>query len=458
MSKKNSIDRKSFLKAGATLGIGAPFLSRSLSAEDLSASKPSGKIKVGQSRDRRARIAVIGVGSQGGRLVQGLTYQPDVDIPAICDIREERLAHGTKTVVDSGRPAPDTYTDYRELLKRDDIEGVAIATPWDLHTEMTLATLKSGKYCAPEVRGAFSLQECWDIVRTSEATGMPVMLLENHNYYRSELAVLNMVRQGLFGELIHGQCGYQHDVRYVKFRPGAEFGPDAEGPAKWRTNHSLNRNGDLYPTHGFGPLATIFNINRGNRIVSLTSTATKSRGLNSYIVQHGGEDHPNAKIEWGLGDIVTTVLKCANGETIVINHDTNLPRPYSNMGRVQGTKGLWMEDNNSIYLDGVSPNNRWESFDAYREKYEHPLWKNFLAAGVRGGHGGADYLKTRAFAQSVKRRLPTPIDVYDTATMLAITPLSEQSIAMGSAPVPFPDFTDGKWVTNKPSFGLDGDF
>lgn len=461
MSKKYSIDRKEFLKTGAALGMGAAALLTNTPAAAAEKKPKSAGIAVKQSRER-VRIAVIGVGSQGTRLTQGLTFQPDVDIPAICDVRPQQVERAQNLVQESGRPRPDGYSDgpydYLNMLRRDDIDGVVIATPWELHTEMTIATLKSGKYCAPEVRGAFSIQELWDIVKTSEETGMPVMLLENHNYYRNELAVLNMVRAGLFGELIHGQCGYQHDIRHVKFRPGVEFGENAEGAAMWRTKHSLNRNGDLYPTHGLGPIAMIFDINRGNRFVSLVSMATKARGLNSYIVERGGKDHPYADIEWGLGDIVTTIIKCANGETIVINHDTNLPRPYSNMGRVQGTKGIWMEDNSSIYLEGMSPGHRWEPFEKYREQYEHPLWKNFLASGVRGGHGGADYLKTRAFAQSVKRRLPTPIDVYDMATWLAVTALSEQSIAMGGAPVPFPDFTNGKWTTTKPSFGLESDF
>lgn len=452
----NKINRKEFLKKGTLTGLGASMIPSNFALGKKAPAFIQGK------DDRKARIGVIGVGSQGGGIVQGLTYQHDVDIIAVCDINPERIAYVQKMVVDAGGAEPTGYSngpkDYINLLERDDIDGVVIATPWELHTEMTLATMKNGKYVAPEVRGAFSIQECWDIVRTSEETGMPVMLLENHNYYRSELAVLNMVRQGIFGELIHGQCGYQHDIRYVKFRPGAEFGEKGEGAAKWRTNHSLHRNGDLYPTHGLGPIATIFDINHGNRFVSLTSTATKSRGLQAYVREHGGKDHPNADIQWGLGDIVTTVLKTSKGETIVINHDVNLPRPYSNMGRVQGTKGLWMEDNNSIYLEGRSPNHSWESFDLYREEYEHPLWKNFLEAGVRGGHGGADYLKTRAFAQAVKRQVPTPIDVYDSVMMLAVTPLSEQSIARGSAPVDFPDFTDGKWVNKKPSFGLDGDF
>lgn len=226
------------------------------------------------------------------------------------------------------------------------------------------------------------------------------MMLENYCYDRDSMAVLNMVRKGLFGELIHCQCGYQHDVR------GGKFGPNGE--VLWRGQHSVSRNGDLYPTHGIGPIANCLDIDRGNRFVTLTSTATKSRGIRDYMARKFGPDHPNAQREYALGDIVPTVIECANGETVVINHDTSLPRPYSNMYRVQGTKGLWMEDNMSIYLEGTSPEHTWEPFEPYMKKYEHPIWKKFLKKGIEADHGGVDYIKTRAFVECVKRQIPTP--------------------------------------------------
>lgn len=449
MSKE--ITRRTFIKSSAAAGLALSFAAPSiLTGKD----------------DRKANIGFIGVGSKGTSNLRVCLARGDVEVTAICDIDKEAADRSAKIVTDAGQPEPRLYTrgdeDFRRMLdQRDEIDGVIISTPWLWHTPMSVATMKAGKYCAPEVWGATTVDECWELVKTSEETGMPCMILENHCYDRDSMAVLNMVRKGLFGELIHCQCGYQHDLRKpYKFNPGVEFGSKAIGIARWRTQHSIERNCDLYPTHGLGPIANCLDDNRGNRMVYLTSTATKSRGLHNYIVEKGGPDHPNAKIEWALGDIVTTVIKTARGETIVINHDTNLPRPYSNMYRVQGTKGLWMEDGYLIYIEGLSPKeHQWEPFEPYMEKYEHPLWKKHLAAAKgRGGHGGADPLKNGAFVECVKRRIPTPIDVYDTAAWIVVSPLSEQSIAQGSAPVEFPDFTQGKWKTNKPIFGLTGEY
>ena len=288
---------------------------------------------------------------------------------------------------------------------------------------------------------------------------MPCMMLENVCYRRDVMAVLNMVRQGLFGELLHCHCGYQHDLRAIKFQPGVEFGAGATGEAVWRTEHSIRRNGDIYPTHGIGPTAHCLNVNRGNRFLTLTSTATKTRGLHEYVVANGGPDHPNAAVKFALGDIVTTVITCAGGETIVVSHDTNLPRPYSLNFRVQGTRGIWMSDNRSVYLEGVSPEeHRWESFEPYREHYDHPLWRRYTSESEGAGHGGMDFFVVHAFVESVKRKVPPPVDVYDAAAWSVISPLSEQSIAMGSHPVRFPDFTRGRWVTERPTFGLNDEF
>jgi len=203
----------------------------------------------------------------------------------------------------------------------------------------------------------------------------------------------------------------------------------------------------------------MMNINRSNRFVHLTSTATKSRGLHNYIVEKGGADHPNAGIEFALGDVVTTVIKTARDETIVVSHDTNLPRPYSLMFRIQGTRGLWLKDNDSIYIEGRSPEeHEWEPFAPYQQEFDHPLWKRYGEQAEGAGHGGMDFFVTHAFIESVKRKVSPPLDVYDAAAWSAITPLSEQSITQGSAPMQFPDFTKGKWQTRKPVFALDDDF
>jgi hypothetical protein len=285
------------------------------------------------------------------------------------------------------------------------------------------------------------------------------MMLENVCYRRDVMAILQMVRQGMFGELIHLQGGYQHDLRGVKLNDGktaygigAEFGEKGFSEAHWRTNHSVHRNGDLYPTHGVGPLAEMLNINYGNRFVSLSSLASKSRGLHNYIVAHGGENHPNAKVEFKLGDVVITQIKTANGETILLQHDTSLPRPYSLGFRVQGTKGIWMDVNHSLYIEGVSAKpDEWENAGPYLEKYDHPLWKQYGAEAEGAGHGGMDFFVLRAFVEAIKQQTPTPIDVYDSASWSVITPLSEMSI-QGNQTVEFPDFTSGQWMYRKNRF------
>ncbi|HZX73431.1 MAG TPA: gfo/Idh/MocA family oxidoreductase, partial [Cyclobacteriaceae bacterium] len=310
------------------------------------------------------------------------------------------------------------------------------------------------------------LQDHWDVVKAAERNKANVMMLENVCYRRDVMAVLNMVRQGMFGELIHLQGGYQHDLREVKFNNGTqpygggvEFGAKGFSEAAWRTNHSVHRNGDLYPTHGIGPLAEMININRGNRFTSLCSFSTKARGLHDYIVKIGGEKHENASVEFKLGDVVTTMIRCVNGETILLQHDTNLPRPYSLGFRVQGTKGIWMDVNKSLYIEGVSPKaHQWEDAKAYLEKYDHPLWVRWSKEADGAGHGGMDFFADHAFVESIKNQTATPQDVYDAAAWSAITPLSENSIELGNETVAFPDFTGGQWMYRKNNFALDNSY
>lgn len=450
------LSRRNFVKKTALGGIGVTLLGKTGISEAFSA-----PTILQDKDDRIIRLGFIGVGGMGTNLLRSCLTMQDVDIPAICDIDPKAMSRALTLVEESGRKRPDEYSkdeeDYLNLIIREDIDAVVIATPWLWHTPMCVAAMKAGKHVAPEVWGASTIEECWELVKTAEETGKQCMMLENHCFDRIEMSVLKMVRDGLFGEMLHYECGYCHDLRDVKFRPGAEFGPGSEGEARWRTVHSQKRNGDLYPTHGLGPIANCMNDNRGNRMVSLTSTASKSRSLSEYVIKRGGKDHANANIDWMLGDIVTTVIKTQNGETVTITHDTNSPRPYSNNMMAQGTQGLWKYHRglcNSVYVEGRSPGHQWESWEKYIPGFEHPLWKKFTAEGVRGDHGGSGYLKIRSFIECVKNNIPTPIDVYDTATWIAVTPLSEKSIALGSTPVEFPDFTNGKWLTNKPIFGL----
>ncbi|MCP4310633.1 MAG: Gfo/Idh/MocA family oxidoreductase [Bacteroidetes bacterium] len=446
------VNRRSFVKTSIAAGAGLTLGSMSALGHPL--------------QDEKVKIGFIGVGGRGRSHLKNLLNRSDVIVPAICDIDPEAISRTLKMIHDSGHDKPESYSDndfsYLKLLDRNDLDGVIISTPWLWHTRMTVDAMKAGIYAGVEVSAANTMEECWDMVNTHEATGIPAMILENVCYRRDVMAVLNMVRQDVFGELIHARCGYRHDLRGVKFNPGVSFGEGSHGEARWRTQHSMHRNGDLYPTHGVGPIATMMDINRGNRFESLTSHSTKSRGLHNYIVNHkeGGQEHPNAKIRWELGDVVTTQINTAKGETILVTHDTNLPRPYSLNFEVQGEKGITDFDFHTrrIYIEGTSKPHTWDDMEkGWLEKYDHPLWKRYGEYAAGSGHGGMDFFVDHAFVESVKRKVTPPLDVYDAAAWSAITPLSEQSLAEGNSLQYFPDFTRGNWIKNKPLFATQGD-
>ena len=443
-----TLNRRKFIKTSALAGTAALMTPKTLF-----------------SKNKKIKIGFIGTGLRGQWMVHLSTKYPEVSIPAICDIDKNMIASTVKILKKSGREEPRIYSngdeDFINMVKNEDLDAVYIATPWEWHHPMAVASMENGIHVGTEVPAALTVQDCWDLVNTSERTGKHCMIMENVNYRRDVMAVLNMVREGLFGEILHCQGGYQHDLRHVKFNDGlqpygggVEYGEKGFSEAKWRTQHSIDRNGDLYPTHGLGPVSNVLDINRGNKMQFLTSMATQARGLNKYIRDNGGNDHPNSKINFKCGDIITTTIKCYNGQTIVLSHDTNNPRPYSLNFRVQGTKGIWQKDNRSIYLEGLSTESHmWESEDAYLKKYDHPLWKKFESKASGSGHGGMDFFVLRDFINSIKNKTRPPIDVYDAASLSVISPLSEKSIRLGSAAVKIPDFTRGKWKNKKPVFG-----
>ncbi len=451
--KNIQLDRRRFIRNSAIGSAGlllAPYLSYAASPAD-----------------RKVTLGLIGVGLRGRNHLNNLLHRDDVVVKAICDIDPDALAKSQDLIRQAGKEKAQEYTGseyaFEKLLERDDLEGVIIATPWLWHTRMAVAAMKAGKYAGVEVSAANTLEECWDLVNTWEETGNPVMILENVCYRRDVMAVLNMVRQGVFGELVHCRCGYRHDLRGVKFNPGVSFGKDGYSEARWRTFHSMYQNADLYPTHGVGPIATMLDINRGNRFMSIVSTATKSRGLHDYIVNHpeGGEDHPNAAIRWRLGDVVTSLITTAMGETILVTHDTNLPRPYSLNFSVQGTKGITDFDYHTrrIYIEGAGEPHTWQDMNQdWLTKYDHPLWVKYGEYATGSGHGGMDFFVDHAFVETVKRKVQPPLDAYDCAAWSAITPLSEASIANNGEPQMFPDFTRGTWIKRKPVFALNDEF
>ena len=441
--------RRNFIKKTALTGAGISLLP----AVTFAANLPTFKQKL--------KLAFIGVGLRGTNHLSNALLRKDIIITAICDIDAKRTEISLQKIKDAGGIKPKVFGkseyDYRNLLALKEVDAVIISTPWLWHTKMAVDSMKAGKYTGLEVSAANTLEECWDLVNTHEETGSHLMILENVNYRRDILAVLNMVKQNVFGELVHFRCGYQHDLRFVKlndgktpYGKGVEFGEKGISESTWRTQHSVLRNGDVYPTHGVGPIATMCNINRGNRFTSLTSNASKAIGLHNYIVKHGGKDHPNASIKFKQGDVITTTIETAQGETIILTHDCNLPRPYSLGFRVQGANGLWEVDGNRIYIEGTSKPHLWDAADKWLQKYDHPLWKKHGEFASGSGHGGMDFFVLNAFVNSAKENTAPPLDVYDAAAWSAITPLSETSIENNGAPQDFPDFTRGNWVKRKP--------
>jgi predicted dehydrogenase len=421
----------------------------------------------GSSQMDKVRVGIIGVGSRGRLHLAEVLKRKDVEVTAIADPDKTSIEKALMVARQYGVKEPAQYSngnnDFQNLLKRTDIDAVIIASPWEWHVPQGIAAMKAGKAVGIEVCGASKLQDSWDFVNTYEQTKTPIMILENVCYRRDIMAVLNMVQQDRFGELLHLQGGYQHDLRAELFNTqtpccdGVDFGPGALGSAKWRTEHYVKRNGEIYPTHQLGPIAMMIDINRGNRLTKLSSVASQARGMNRYVANNpkGGPNHPNAKLKFKLGDIVTTQLQTAKGQTIVLTHDTSSPRPYNLGFRVQGVNGIWQDfhegefDQGMIFFEDKSPKHTWENPKKYMEEFDHPLWKKHEAQAAGAGHGGMDYFVINAFIECIKRKIDFPLDVYDLATWYAITPLSEASIAQGGQMVKIPDFTKGKWKTRE---------
>ena len=396
----------------------------------------------------KLNIGIIGLGGRGYGLMDGvILHMDDIEIVGVCDTYKDRAQNAADKVEQVKGNKPFITQDYKELIASSEVEAVIVSSAWTGHIEIIIECMKAGKPVGTEVGGAYSIEECWQLIRTYEETGVPCMLLENCCYGREEMMAMNMVKQGIFGEIVHCSGGYQHDLREE-----IAFGNENR---HYRLQNYIHRNCENYPTHELGPIAQILDINRGNRMVSLVSMASKAKGLNEYIKNKKSDDEALMHTEFAQGDVVTTMIKCARGETIVLTLDTTLPRAYSRGFRVQGTKGMFMEDNMSLFIDGEHNEydfkwkEQWNNIEAYREKYEHPVWKKFMQDGVKGGHGGMDWLVLRAFFDCVEKNEEMPIDVYDIAAWMAISALSEQSIAMGGQVVAIPDFTNGKWITRK---------
>lgn len=430
------ISRRGFIEKGtvATAGIsGLPIL---LSGKD----EPHKTVKIG----------IIGTGGRGTSHIVTILGIGGTEIVALCDLVQSRAENGAELCQKAGKNRPRIYckdeNTWKELLDKEKLDCVIIATYWDSHAAIALYAMNKGVYPGIEVPAALTVDNIWQLVEKSEKTAIPCMMLENWSFRQDNLAALNMKRMGMFGEIVHCHCAHSHDCI------DHWFFDSKTGDQKWPAAYLLKYNRDQYPTHSVGPVISWMNINRGDIFTEIYSTASASTGINAYFKRKFGNDHPNANLKYRQGDIVTSLLKTKMGKTLVINYDMQLPRPYSNRWLLEGTLGVYDEEKSSIYLEGKSPQyHEWEPWKPYEEKYNHKWWSGDFSAQ---SHGGTDYVMLSQFLDAVRSKGPTPIDVYDSAVMTAIVELSGLSIAK-NAPVPFPDFTKGKWKNNKPYFGLD---
>jgi hypothetical protein len=418
---------------------------------------------------KEVRYAVLGLGHRGTYHAQTLSALDKATVTAFCDRNPEKEQKNIEWFKENKDyipfvPTGDGEEKWREIIARDDVDAVVICSSWELHTPMAVAAMKAGKQAFIEVPAALTIDECWQLVDTAEETGMNCMMLENCNYGREELALLEMCSKGLLGELLHGEAAYIHELR-------EQMDPESISYIVWRTRHLVNKNGNLYPTHGVGPLAHCMNVNRGDNFDYLVSMSTPARGRALYGAQKLPADHEFNNVEkWNCGDLNTSIIKLVSGKTMMVQWDETSPRPYTRHNLLQGTKGTFGSYPNRIAVDyaldelpeavrettpskdGRTNFHEWDTnIEPWFQSFDHPLWKKIGdAAEEHGGHGGMDYIMFWRLHQNLLNGKPMDQSVYDAAAWSAIGPLTEASIEQGSAPQKFPDFTRGKWKTTPP--------
>jgi len=389
---------------------------------------------------------VIGLGKRGYNLLSKILLQnKDLNIIAVCDAYEDRIAKAIGCIKEHGGDAKG-YSDYKDALNTPGLNAAFVFTGWELHTEVAVYAMIKGIPVATEVGCEYTLDNCYKLVHTQESTGTPYMFMENCCWGKSELLATAMVRDGMFGEIVHCSGAYGHDLRNEV----------AYGLANrhYRFENYRRRNCDNYPTHELGPIAKLLDINRGNRILTVSSFASKSAGLDAYIRTRDDASGEMKNAAFKQGDIITTILTCANGETIRLQLDTTLPRTYSREFCVRGTKGMYTQDTNTVFLDGDeefwNPAEYAEKYlnnaKEYEEEFLPKLWKDVTQETLAAGHGGMDWFAYKAFVDAVSTGAQMPIDVYDSAVWQAVSVLSEISISQGGAPQAMPDFTGGAWM------------
>ncbi len=388
------------------------------------------------------RLGIVGVGLRGTDVLGEFLAIDKVVVNAVCDVVKEKCERAARMVEKAGQKTPAIYADgeraFEQLSRRDDLDFIYIATPWEWHVPQVLAALKEGKHVGSEVPVAYTIDDCWKIVDASEKMRRHCLIMENCCYDYSETMVLNMVRAGLFGDLVHGECAYNHDLREILFENANE--------GLWRRRHHTQRDSNLYPTHGLGPMANYMGINRGDKFEHIVSMSSAHLGLEAYRKDHVPAGDPKWKESYKTGDYNTSMIKTAKGRTIMLQHNVSTPRPYDRINLIQGTKGIFRAYPPRIFLDGQEGGHSWTTLDMYKSQYESELWKKEgETARKLGGHGGMDYLMCYRLIQCLREGLEPDIDVYDAAAWSVPGPLSERSVANGSMPIKFPDFTRGNW-------------
>jgi predicted dehydrogenase len=444
--KKKDYDRRQFIKqSSAALG-GISISGLSMPLEALG--QPSSP-----TAEKAVRLGFVGIGGRGSYHLDVALGIEGVEIPAICEIKHDRLHRAKRWIEDSGQPSPRLYgngpTDFERLCQEEDLDAVIISTSWKWHAPICVAAMKNNKHAACEVPLIQTLEEGWELVETYEKTGYWASLVIGGF---GDMTLLNMVRKDLLGDIIHVESGYVHDLRRVKFDPDEE---------PWRLQHAVTRNGNLYPDHPMRNMMPALDINHGDRFDYLVSMGSKAVMLNRYAASMYGEDHPYATMPMALGDYNATLIRTVQGKLVTLNYDTHTPHPREGF-RIQGTKGVYLKERNAsrIYLEAQSPEeHQWEPADKYLEEFEHPLTKNYMPPPRKGGairgHGSNDTetpINWHRLVDALRNKTQPDWDVYDSVTSSAVSPLSEASVADKSRPQDFPDFTKGKWAERPPLY------
>jgi len=456
------IGRRNFLKK-TSLSAASLYMASTVACTTEKENAPSGGAYMGDFAAPKldtVRIAMIGVGARGSGHARQLASIEGTEIVAIADLYEDLVDRSVTNCVAAGNGRHQNIAryfggdgDWKKMLAEVKPDAVFIATNWSNHAPMAIETMKQGAHAFVEVPIAVTLQEMWDIVDTSEQTQKHCMMMENVNYGREELLYLNLCRQGMIGEILHAEAAYIHELRF-------QMEEQERGTGSWRTPHYANRNGNLYPTHGLGPVAQYMNLGRGeDQFNSLVSFSTPARGRKAYAEKNYAADHKWNALDYKGGDLNTSIVKTHLGRTIMIQWDETSPRPYSRHNLVQGTLGAIAGFPTRIALEGgvegaTDSHHRWaqgEQLDAIYEQYEHPMYKRLGALATKmGGHGGMDFMMLYRAVECLRTGTPLDQNVYEGCLWSSVAPLSEASVAQGGMPQKFPDFTRDNWAQTKP--------